>query len=77
MRLSAKELIQPVSDDLPCGEDLEYDPAFQQLEAMLKTKSEQEFGDTVIPGTGPDWKGVGEQASFDVAAYLVVRILRQ
>jgi type VI secretion system protein ImpA len=62
MRLSARELAQPVSDDLPCGEDLEYDPAFQQLEAMLQTKSEQEFGDTVIPGTGPDWKGVGKQA---------------
>ena len=62
MRLSAKELIQPVSDDLPCGEDLEYDPAFQQMEAMLQTKSEQEFGDTVIPGTGPDWKGVSKQA---------------
>ncbi|MDX2418756.1 MAG: type VI secretion system protein TssA [Xanthomonadales bacterium] len=63
MRLSAKELIQPVSDDQPCGEDLEYDPAFQQMEAMLQSKSEQEFGDTVIPGTGPDWKGVGKQAA--------------
>ncbi|NOR19507.1 MAG: hypothetical protein GQ538_05405, partial [Xanthomonadales bacterium] len=62
MRLSAKELIQPVSDDLPCGEDLEYDAAFQQMETMLQSKSEQEFGDTVIPGSGPDWKGVGKQA---------------
>jgi len=62
MRLSAKELSQPVSEDQPCGEDLEYDAAFQQMEAMLQTKSEQEFGDTVIPGAGPDWKGVGEQA---------------
>jgi len=61
MRLSAKELTQPVSEDQPCGEDLEYDAAFQQMEAMLQTKSEQEFGDTVIPGTGPDWKGVGTQ----------------
>lgn len=61
MRLSAKELTQPVSEDQPCGEDLEYDAAFQQMEAMLQTKSEQEFGDTVIPGTGPDWKGVGKQ----------------
>ncbi len=61
MRLSAKELTRPVSEDQPCGEDLEYDAVFQQMEAMLQTKSEQEFGDTVIPGTGPDWKGVGEQ----------------
>jgi len=63
MRLSAKELIQPISDDLPCGENLEYDPDFQQMEAMLQSKSEQEFGDTVIAGSGPDWKGVGKQAA--------------
>jgi len=62
MSLSAKELSQPISEDLPCGEDLEYDPEFQKMETMLQTKSEQEFGDTVIPGTGPDWKGVGKQA---------------
>jgi type VI secretion system protein ImpA len=63
MRLTAKELIQPISDDLPCGENLEYDPNFQQMEAMLQSKSEQEFGDTVIAGSGPDWKGVGKQAT--------------
>lgn len=62
MSLSAKELSQPISEDQPCGEDLEYDPEFQQMEAMLQTRSEQEFGDTVIPGTGPDWRGVGKQA---------------
>lgn len=62
MSLSTKELSEPVSEDQPCGEDLEYDAAFQQMESLLQTKSEQEFGDTVIPGTGPDWKGVGKQA---------------
>lgn len=61
MRLSAEDLIQPVSDDLPCGEDLEYDPAFQQMEVMMQATDEQEFGDTVIPGSGPDWKGVAQQ----------------
>jgi len=62
MRISAKELTQPVSEDQPCGENLEYDATFQQMEAKAQSKSEQEFGDTLIPGTGPDWKGVGEQA---------------
>ncbi len=61
MRLSAEELSQPISDDLPCGEDLEYDPVFQEMEVMMQTTDEQEFGDTIIPGTGPDWKGVAEQ----------------
>lgn len=63
MRLSAEELIQPISAENPCGEDLEYDPAFQQMEGFLQSKTEQEFGDTVIPGSGPDWKGVGDQAA--------------
>jgi len=61
MRLSAEQLTQPISDDLPCGEDLEYDPVFQEMEVMMQTTEEQEFGDTIIPGSGPDWKGVAEQ----------------
>ena len=61
MRLSAEELAQPVSDELPCGEDLEYDPVFQQMELMMQPTAEQEFGDTIIPGSGPDWKGVAQQ----------------
>ena len=61
MRISAEELMQPISEDLPCGEDLEYDPAFQQMESMMQSKPEQEFGDTIIPGEGPDWAGVSQQ----------------
>ena len=61
MRLSAEQLSQPISDELPSGEDLEYDPVFQEMEVMMETTDEQEFGDTIIPGTGPDWKGVAEQ----------------
>jgi len=63
MRLTAEELAQPISVDLPCGEDLEYDPAFQQMETMMESSEEQEFGDTVIDATGPDWKGVSKQAN--------------
>jgi type VI secretion system protein ImpA len=61
MRLSAEQLGQPISDDLPSGEDLEYDPVFQEMEVLMQTTEEQEFGDTIIPGSGPDWKGVAEQ----------------
>jgi type VI secretion system protein ImpA len=61
MRLSAEQLSQPVSEDSPSGEDLEYDPGFQEMEVMMQTTDEQEFGDTIIPATGPDWKGVAEK----------------
>jgi type VI secretion system protein ImpA len=61
MQLSAEQLSQPISEDSPCGEDLEYDPVFQEMEVMMQTTAEQEFGDTIIPGSGPDWKGVATQ----------------
>lgn len=75
MRLSAKDLAQPVSDDLPCGEDLEYDPAFQQMELMMQSTEEQEFGDTVIAGSGPDWKGVSQQVDDLLSRTRDLRVL--
>jgi type VI secretion system protein ImpA len=75
MRLTAEELAQPVSDDLPCGDDLEYDPAFQQMETMMESSAEQEFGDTVIEATGPDWKGVSLQVDDLITRTRDLRVL--
>ena len=47
MQLTAENLAQPISEDLPCGEDLEYDPAFQQMELDMQSTEEQEYGDTI------------------------------
>ena len=52
----------PISAASPCGDDLEYDPAFTALEAAAQGKPEQQFGDTVIPALEPDWRVVAEQA---------------
>ena len=60
MRFSAEDLAQPISEDQPCGEDLEYDLDFQKMETMMQSSAEQEYGDTVIAASGPDWKGVRE-----------------
>jgi type VI secretion system protein ImpA len=60
--LPVEELLSPLSDDAPCGPDLEYDPAFLALEEASRGKPEQQFGDTVIPAEQPDWRIVFEQA---------------
>lgn len=60
--LPVEELLAPLSDDAPCGPDLEYDPAFLALEEASRGKAEQQFGDTVIPAEQPDWRAVFEQA---------------
>ena len=55
-------LLTPVSEGSPCGDDLEYDPAFINLESAAQRKPEQQFGDTVIPTVEPEWPQVQEQA---------------
>ena len=52
----------PISEASPCGDDLEYDPAFTALAAAAPGKPEQQFGDTVIPAVEPEWRSVAEQA---------------
>ncbi|MBS0428109.1 MAG: type VI secretion system protein TssA [Proteobacteria bacterium] len=52
----------PISEASPCGDDLEYDPAFTAAETAALGKPEQQFGDTVIPAVDPDWTQVGEHA---------------
>jgi type VI secretion system protein ImpA len=50
--INAEELLKPVSDEKPCGEDLSYDAGFQELEILLKGKPETQFS----PAEDPDWK---------------------
>ncbi len=53
-----EKLLSPLGDESPCGEDLEYDPAFLELDRMSRGKPEQQMGESVIPAEEPDWKGV-------------------
>lgn len=57
-----EDLLLPVDEDKPCGDDLEYDAAFLALEAAAQGKPEQQFGDTLIPAVEPDWPDVARQA---------------
>lgn len=57
-----ESLFQPVSADAPCGADLEYDPAFLELDRLSEGKPEQQMGDHVVPAQEPDWKEVGNRA---------------
>lgn len=60
--LDLEALLKPVADDSPCGPDLEYDPAWQELERLAQGKPEQQFGDTIIAAEEPDWREVSRRA---------------
>ena len=60
--LPVDDLLAPLGEGTPCGDDLEYDPAFVALDSAARGKPEQQFGDKLIPAEAPDWRVVNEQA---------------
>jgi type VI secretion system protein ImpA len=57
-----ESLLQPISADDPCGQDMEYDAAFLELERVSQGKPEQQIGATIVAAQEPDWKDVGNRA---------------
>src|SRR5260370_18039393 len=51
-------LIEGISPDSPCGENLEYGKHFVLLEQSTRGKAEQQFGEPIVPGEEPDWAEV-------------------
>jgi type VI secretion system protein ImpA len=60
--IDVNRLLQPITDIAPCGENLEYDAAFGELERVAKGKEERRSGTEVIPAEEPKWPEVGEAA---------------
>jgi type VI secretion system protein ImpA len=55
-------LLTELAADAPCGPNLEYDPAFVELEQSALGKPEVQYGDTIVPAVPPEWKLVKKQA---------------
>jgi type VI secretion system protein ImpA len=60
--INLESLLEPVSAEAPCGPDLEYDPAFLDLDRRSESKPEQQMGSTVVPAQEPDWNDVATRA---------------
>lgn len=62
MSIDVEKLIQPLSEESPAGENLEYDNAFTTMEREAEGKPEQQMGDSVVEAEGPNWKEVKTHA---------------
>ncbi|WP_460417422.1 type VI secretion system protein TssA [Pseudomonas sp. microsymbiont 2] len=51
-------LLAAVSADFPCGDDLEYDPDFLQLERDAQGRPERVMGDAVQAAEPPQWRDI-------------------
>ena len=56
MNLSA--LLTPIDDALPAGPNMEYDPAFTELERLATPVAERAMGDSLKAAQEPDWDKV-------------------
>jgi type VI secretion system protein ImpA len=56
--LDVETLLAPISEQEPCGPNLEYDDVFTSFEQAARGKAEQQYGDTIIPAEEPDWREV-------------------
>ena len=57
--INIEELLKPISPEKPCGEDLSYDPAMQELETLLRGKPETQFSQA----EEPRWEEVRDRVS--------------
>jgi len=62
--IDTENLLQPVPGAEPTGANLEYDPAFAELERAALGRPEQQIGKAIAPGEPPDWKAVQDQAAL-------------
>jgi len=60
--IDVEQLLAAISEESPCGDDLEYDPAFGELERAAQGKPEQQMGDEVVPAEDADWRDVRNKA---------------
>nr|WP_262924486.1 MULTISPECIES: type VI secretion system protein TssA [Pseudomonas] len=56
-------LLAAVSADFPCGDDLEYDPDFLQLERDAQGRPERVMGDAVQPAEPPQWRDIEQSCT--------------
>lgn len=61
--LDVEQLLEPVSEESCCGEDLEYDLDFGELERAAQPVADQQIGNTVVEAQEPDWRTVRDLAS--------------
>jgi type VI secretion system protein ImpA len=75
MAIEIDEYLKDIDPDNVCGEDLEYDPKFIELEQTIKGKPEQQMGDTIYEAEPPNWRDVRKQSEALLERTLDLRVL--
>lgn len=75
MTIDIDDYLKDIDPDNVCGDDLQYDPAFIELEQAIKGKPEQQMGDTVVEAEPPNWRDIKKQSEALLARTIDLRVL--
>ncbi len=75
MAIDIDEYLKDIDPDNVCGDDLQYDPAFIELEQAIKGKPEQQMGATVLEAEPPNWRDIKKTSEALLARTIDLRVL--
>ena len=75
MAIEPDDYLKDIDPDNVCGDDLQYDPVFIELEQAIKGKPEQQMGDTVVEAEPPNWRDIKKHSEALLARTIDLRVL--
>lgn len=60
--LDIEQLLRPITDDAPCGPEIEDDPAYLAFEVKLAGTPERQMGPVIEPARPPNWREIQQEA---------------
>lgn len=75
MAINIDDYLKDIDPDNVCGDDLQYDPKFIELEQAIKGKPEQQMGDTVTEAEPPNWRDIKKQSEALLSRTIDLRVL--
>ena len=81
MHIDVEAILQPISDDGPCGPDPSYTPVFAILESLVQGKGETQFSEAEEPNWNEVRKGaisvLEKSKELTTSLYLTLALLKQ
>lgn len=75
MAIDIDNILQDIGPENVCGDDLQYDPAFIELEQAIKGKPEQQMGNTVVEAEPPNWRDIKKQSEALLSRSTDLRVI--
>jgi len=75
LAIELEDFLKDIDPDQVCGEDLQYDAAFIELEQAIKGKPEQQMGSTVIEAEPPNWRDIKKRTAALLSKSIDLRLL--